>query len=524
MGSPRNPTRRGTHRISAIFSKKDSLSQSSENQPAAASIPPPPGESGIAEMLRIAGPTVATMASYTVMTFVDKYLCSKIGTEPIYVGAQGNGGLAAWVPISIAQGTLTIVNTYVSQNLGAGKPERGAPYVWNAAWIALVWWAVVLLPMAVFLPHIFAAAGMEPKQAALASEYGSVLLYGAWLTMSVRCFSQFFFGLHKPWVPMVAGIASNVVNLFLSAVLVFGNGPMPEEFGAFGRLCSWMGHATGIEPMGIKGSAVGTVIASLIELVIPLAIFLSPKFNREFKTRAAWVPNFTTIKELIKLGWPGGLMMGNEMVCWGFFMVYLVSHFGREHATAGWIAHQYMSLSFMPAVGLSVACSALVGRYMGMGRPDLAAQRAWLGVKVGMAYMGLCGVLFVIFREPLARLFLDKGTSPEEAAAVISLAGKMLIATACFQLFDATAMVLSGALRGAGDTVVPGVATVIASWVIIVLGGWLMVRFFPQLESIGPWIAAAVYIATLCLLLLARFMQGHWKLMSVVKKDAVAVH
>src|SRR5262245_48375000 len=88
-----------------------------------------------AEMIAIAGPTVATMTSYTLMTFTDRWLVSHIGPEPIYVGAQGNGGLASWVPISIAHGTLTIINTFVSQNLGAGRPERGAAYAWNGLWI-----------------------------------------------------------------------------------------------------------------------------------------------------------------------------------------------------------------------------------------------------------------------------------------------------------------------------------------------------------------------------------------------------
>ena len=77
------------------------------------------------EMLAIAGPTVVTMTSYTVMQSVDKLMASRIDPDPIYVGAQGNGGLASFVPISIAFGFITVVNTYVSQNMGAGKPERG---------------------------------------------------------------------------------------------------------------------------------------------------------------------------------------------------------------------------------------------------------------------------------------------------------------------------------------------------------------------------------------------------------------
>jgi Na+-driven multidrug efflux pump len=57
-----------------------------------------PPKSAVAEILTIAGPTVATMSSYTIMTFVDKWLVSRLDADPIYVGAQGNGGLASWCP------------------------------------------------------------------------------------------------------------------------------------------------------------------------------------------------------------------------------------------------------------------------------------------------------------------------------------------------------------------------------------------------------------------------------------------
>ena len=74
--------------------------------------------SPLAELLKIAGPTVATMTSYTVMQFTDKWLVSRLGPE--FVGAQGNGGLVSWVPQSIAMGMFTVINSYVSQIMGAG--------------------------------------------------------------------------------------------------------------------------------------------------------------------------------------------------------------------------------------------------------------------------------------------------------------------------------------------------------------------------------------------------------------------
>jgi multidrug resistance protein, MATE family len=449
------------------------------------------------ELLKIAAPTVATMTSYTAMQFVDKLLVSRIGPEPIYVGAQGNGGLAAFVPIALAMGMLTVINTYVSQNMGAGRPERGPAYAWNGIWMSVAFWAAVLVPYAFFLPRIFDAAGLEPDQAHLATVYGQILVFGAVVTMATRAISQFFYGMHKAGIILIAGLASNILNVILSYGLIFGELGMPK--------------------LGMAGSAWGTVIATAVELTIPMALFLGPAYNKKFGTRAAWRLSAQHIKDLFRIGWPGALMFGNEMICWSYFMVHLVSGFGPHHASAGWIAHQYMSLSFMPTVGISVACTALVGKYMGMRRPDLAARRAWLGLLVAMAWMGLCGIAFIAFRRPLVHLFVDPNTSPDAVAELVRLGAMFLIATATFQLFDAVAMTLSGSLRGAGDTVVPGVVTIGLSWLLIVGGGEAMVRYVPGLASLGPWIAASAYIIVLSIFFLARFMSGRWKSIELVK-------
>lgn len=449
------------------------------------------------ELLTIAGPTVATMTSYTLMQFVDKLIVSRIGPEPIYVGAQGDGGIAAFVPISIAMGTLQVVNTYVSQNLGAGKPDRAPAYAWNALWIAMVWW-VLLIPYGFALPHIFTAMGREPERAALAASYGQILVFGAGLTMATRAISQFFYGMHKPGVVLLAGVVANLINLGLAYLLVYG------EFG--------------FPKMGIAGSGVATVIATGVELSIPMTLFLSAKYNALYKTRTTWRPSLTHFKDLVRIGWPGGLMFGNEMVCWSYFMVYLVGHFGEEHSTAGWIAHQWMTLSFMPAVGISVAVTAMVGKCMGMGRPDLARQRAFMGLGLALAYMGFCAIAFVVFRNPMIEMFIEKDTTPEIAENVVNLGSKMMIAAAAFQLFDAVAMTLSGALRGAGDTIVPGIVTVILAWVCIVVVGNLFVEFAPGLKSVGPWIAAAIYIGALCVFFLSRFLIGKWQSRRLVEK------
>jgi MATE family multidrug resistance protein len=247
-----------------------------------------------------------------------------------------------------------------------------------------------------------------------------------------------------------------------------------------------------------------------------MVVVLFP-MNARYHTRAAWRVSRTHLRRIFKIGWPGGAMWLNEVFCWGYLMTYLIPEAGRAaghdgdiHNTAGWIALRYMHVSFMPAMGLSIAVTAIVGRCMGMKRPDLAARRAWLGLAITLLYMGACAVVFVLFRRELIALWTPDDLPAETADQLIAIGASVMIAAAVFQLFDAVAIVLSGALRGAGDTVWPGVATIVLTWTCLVLGGHLMIRFLPGLGSIGPWIGTSSYITLLGLFLLVRFIRGAW--------------
>jgi MATE family multidrug resistance protein len=486
-------------------------------------------------MFIIAAPTVATMTSYTLMQFVDKLIVSRITPpDPIYVGAQGNGGLVCWVFVSMMMGMITVINTFVSQNLGAGRTDRAPAYAWNGLWMSVLYWLVVMIPFGLVLPHVFEmmrAADLTPDALAqvvrrdgLATSYGRILIYGSVVTMASRAIAQYFYGMHRPMVVLIASVVGNVVNFVFNCLLVFGP-TTPHPTGSV-WLDDWFAHTASLAQRwgwaahGIDGSGYATVIGTFVEFLIPMFVFLSPKFVRAYGTMAQWKPSLPHMRDLFKIGWPGALMFGNEMICWAFFMVYLVGDFGPMHSTAGWIAHQWMTLSFMPAVGLSIAITATVGKCIGMGRMDLATQRVWLGLKLAVAYMTFCGLVFLIFRRHLVGMFVDAGTSPADRELIISVGSKFLIATAAFQFFDGIAMSMSGALRGAGDTRFPGIVTLLLSWTIIVGGGLALVHFAPQLQSLGPWIAAATYIIILALVLLARFLGGHWKKIKLLDHSA----
>jgi MATE family multidrug resistance protein len=461
------------------------------------------------EMFAIAAPTIVTMTSYTVMQFIDGYMVTRIDEDPVYLAAQGNGGIVAWLTMSLLLGLTTVVNSYVSQNLGAGKPREGAAYAWNAIWLSIAGWALIMLPMLAIAPMIYQALGHDDRLRSLETAYAQIVLAGGVLTLCGRALGHYFYGMHRPTVVMVSVLLGNLVNIFANWVLIFGNLGAPR--------------------LGVAGAALGTVIGTSFELVIPLVIFLGPRYAREFATRAAWRLSGRHLADIFRIGWPGALMFANEMACWTYLMVGLIPAAARSAGqnpvlanSAGWIGLRYMHLSFMPTVGLSIAVTAIVGKCMGMKRPELAASRTWLAFRLGLLYMGVCGVVFFFFRESLVAVFISDDTAPEDRAQIIRFGSYVLIAAAIFQLFDAIAIILSGALRGAGDTVWPGVATLALSWTCIVGGGHLLLAVAPDLGAMSPWIGAAAFLIALGLAMLVRFCSGRWRTMRLVRDDEPA--
>jgi MATE family multidrug resistance protein len=165
---------------------------------------------------------------------------------------------------------------------------------------------------------------------------------------------------------------------------------------------------------------------------------------------------------------------------------------------------RFMSVSFMPIFGVSTAVTALVGRYLGMKRPDVAAKRAHLGFFVAASYTFLCGMLFFFGRRTLVGLFTR---DPE----VLRVGELLLTFAAAYQVFDAMYIIYNGALRGAGDTFVPAMVTGGLCWGFTVAGAYAVARLFPSLGVVGPWTMAMTYGAILGSYLLVRFQRGRWK-------------
>jgi MATE family multidrug resistance protein len=448
-------------------------------------------------VLRLAWPASLTMLNATVMKFVDSIMVSFVG--PGVLAAQFQGGMWSFVPESFFLGALSVVSTYVSQDLGRGRMRRTGAYAWAGLAICLAA-GLLLAPAAIWARSFFSLMGHGHRVAAMEALYFRYMILTIGFTLGSRVLEQFFYGIHRPMVVLVVSLLSNGLNLLGDWVLIFGK---------------W-----GFPALGLEGAALATISAWIFQFLLLGRLFLRRPMREDYGTGRIRAVHRHHIMRLLKLGWPAGLQLSNDILCWSLFTGVLVGRcFGAVHLAASTIAMRYLGLSFMPTVGAGMATTALVGRSIGAGRIRDARRLTHLALMVAMAFMGLCGVAFWLWRTELTAFFVRQaplaGVSATAVARqsreVIEIGRNVLLIAAAFQFLDAAALIYTGALRGAGDTRWPMLATIVLSWTVILGGGSLLVWVAPGLGSLGPWLATSFYVVLLGLAMAWRFESGKWK-------------
>jgi MATE family multidrug resistance protein len=463
------------------------------------------------------------MLNSTLMRFIDGLMVSLLG--PDVMGAQFLAGLCSFVPESFATGIVSVVNTYVSQNFGATRFRRCGQYGWAGIFLALLFCAMIM-PLAAVARPIFQGLLHQPPQL-VENEvmYFRYMVIAVLVTLTVRPLEQFFYGIHRPGIVLVGSTISQLTNLVLGWLLIFGNSGGKQLSWLAGLYETWPLKHIWFEGLGLRGAALAAIASWTLYLVILLVVFLTFRDWQKFGTRLVRTVNLRQIIDIVRIGWPAGVQFISDLLPWAFFSSWIVAAFTSDpvlramHIDASVAAMRWMPLSFMPAVGIGVAATALVGRYIGQGRHDLARRRAHAALCAALVYMGLCGIAFLVFRYDMIRIFISIPSGQGQTAAqnvakaadMIRIGGNIMICAAVFQLSDAVGIVFIGALRGAGDTIWPMIFTLILGWGLNVAGAYAMTQVFPQLTSIGPWMAATAYVIILGILVAWRFESGQWE-------------
>ena len=434
---------------------------------------------GYREVWVLAYPVVITMASRTVMGFVDTAMVGRLGITEL--AAVGLAGILTWTLYSFFGGLLTSINTFVAQCYGAGDRRGIAVAAWQGLYIALVSYLLVLL-ISRFTEHAFALLKPSQEIQQLGVVYTRIRLYGGITAFIHFAVSSFLRGIGDTKTPMWIAIIANLINIILDYLLIFGHFGFPR--------------------LEVTGAAIATVIAGTVSAVIYLAIFFSKKFNREYQTRSNFQINLRQIRRILRIGAPMGIQ---SLLDLGSFTIFtaMIGRMGDLALAANTVAITLLSISFMPLFGVSLASTTLVGQYIGSGQLHYARKSGYTAIKIGVAYTVVIAILFVTVPKLLFSLI----TTDQEVA---QLGTQILFLAAIFQLSDGFGICSSGALKGAGDTLFTMLVGLGYAWFLflpLAYGFGIVLGY----GVVGAWGGATIYIILIGITYFMRFRSNRWE-------------
>jgi MATE family multidrug resistance protein len=439
----------------------------------------PAAAGGIREVLVLAYPLILTQISMTTMGIVDSAMVGSLGATEL--GAVGFGGIWLWTFVCFFIGTMTAVQTFVSQREGAGSLHECGSWAWQGLYVVVPMGAVATAVLFFGATEGLRLLGPSEELQPLAASYVSVRSLGMVGILCAVSFSSFFRGIGDTRTPLYATLCANGVNVVLDYGLIFGELGLPQ--------------------MGVTGAGIATAIAEWTYMGAMILPFLLPGIRAKYATgEARPIPG--NMRRLLRTGAPIGGQWWLEMVSFAAFTT-LVARMGDASMAASQAFIALLSISFMQAIGLGIAVSTLVGQYIGAEERDNADRAFRSGLKLAVLLAGAIAILFSSIPDLLVGIFTD---DPE----VIRLGRPLMVVGALFQFFDAFGIIADGALRGAGDTRWPFLIRLALAW-----GIFVPLAYYMGIVLDGgltwAWAAGAIHVFLLSAALVYRFRSGAWK-------------
>lgn len=321
--------------------------------------------------------------------------------------------------------------------------------------------------------------GQSEAVVAYAKPYLAYLALSIVPLMIFQTFKQFAEGLGFTMQAMRISIVGNLLNILLGIIFVKG--------------------LFGIEPMGVKGVGLSTLIDRvLMALVMGLYVLRSTHFKSYLlKFKINFIDRLRST-QIIKIGAPVAMQYIFEISAFSGAAV-LIGTIGTAEQAAHQIAISLAALTYMVASGIASSATIKTGNYLGERSFTDLRRSAIASYHVVILFMSFTALLF-IFASSLLPYFYTKDIH------VVEIAAQLLIIAGFFQLFDGTQVVGLGVLRGIGDVNVPTYITFLSYWIIGIPLGYFL-GIYLNLGVNGIWYGLTVGLLTASILLFFRFQQ-----------------
>jgi MATE family multidrug resistance protein len=297
---------------------------------------------------------------------------------------------------------------------------------------------------------------------------------------------QFTDGMSMTKYPMYATLIANIINVVLNYLLIFGKFGFPE--------------------MGMVGAAYGTLVSRIIMVIYLWTLLRYKERSRKIvRNIKLFTLDFSMIKKIVNIGSLSAMQMFFEVAIFTS-AIWLSGLLGKNSQAANQIALNLSSMTFMVAMGLSVASMIRVGNQKGLQNYKELRRIAFSIFLLGILLAVFFALLFFIFHKSLPNVYVDLNdiTNYKDNIEVLSIASTLLLAAAFFQISDSIQVVVLGALRGLQDVKIPTILTFISYWVV----GFPISYFLGKEEmygSFGIWLGLLAGLTTASVLLFIRF-------------------
>lgn len=432
---------------------------------------------------KLAAPVMLGMLGHTFVSFVDNIMVGQLGTAELAAVSLGNSFM--FIAMSIGIGFSTAITPLIAEADSSDNFIQAKSTFKHGLFLCTV------LGISLFLMVFFAKPLMylmkQPDEVVeLAIPYLDLVAFSLIPLIVFQALKQFSDGMSMTKYPMYATIIANLVNVGLNYLLIFGHFGFPE--------------------LGIVGAAYGTLASRFIMVAYLWWLLAKKERSRSLVTNIKiFVLDKLMLKKIIGLGAPSAMQMFFEV---GIFTaaIWLSGLLGKNPQAANQIALNLSSMTFMVAMGLSVAAMVRVGNQKGLLRFRELRRIAFSIFLLGTILAVFFGMMFLLFHQHLPKIYVDLSDTVNHAdnMEVIKIAAQLLFAAAIFQISDSIQVIVLGALRGLQDVIVPTVITLIAYWGI----GFPISYFLGKEDmygSFGIWLGLLAGLTTAAILLYIRF-------------------
>ncbi len=446
---------------------------------------------------KLAAPTMAANVFGGLQGLVDHITVGNV------VGFKGNAAIGvSWqiflVVVVFISSIFIGMSILVARFAGAGEVDKVNRTVYQAFITAIFITLAVIAPIGYFAaPMLLNLVNAEAGVQAEALPYLRIMFLFSGGMMMFFMLSGALRSAGDAKTPMKLGIAMTVLNIAFTVILVGGLGPIPS--------------------FGVKGSAIGTCLASGLIGIYSIWKLWSGGWVISIHSKGGYAPDFSVIRKLFQFGLPAGIQ-GIAMNVGGVLMLSFIGSLAQSAAAQAAFAVAYsqlFSLVSFTSVGLMGATSAIAGQNLGAKQPERATAAVHTAAKFALLGSSLLGLIYFFFPQYLLSIF---GMQDPQ---VVELGSSLLRFLSISGIFVSIALTYTGGLQGTGDTKSPLYISII-SQVIIPLGICFIIR-----ETIGlqPWHIWSAILAghfTRCLLSVLRFNQGKWQNIKVDLETSVS--